>query len=80
MSKITLEFYEYQELRDAMAFARGSMSAVHCHGALDPAMDRLQIAGDTLEVARWRDPDWDKPRTLSQQIRVRLKGWKLWPS
>lgn len=55
MSEITLRFSEYQEIRDAMAFARGILEA---HG-IDPAITTpgfasLVDAGELLEDARWR--------------------------
>ena len=54
--RVVLDFTEYQELRDAMAWARGNLACYEDGGTpqYPNGADKLLDAGALLEAARWR--------------------------
>lgn len=78
MSLITLEFSEYQEIRDAMAYARGQLISF---GAPDPypGWVSLDEANQVLENARWRTEEQSssKLKDIEDQATARATGHGL---
>lgn len=57
MSKITLTFEEYQDIRGAMAYARGYIEGLTGKLDVPPGFTRLEDGIKILEAARWRTED-----------------------
>lgn len=73
MSKVTLQFDEYQDIRQALAMAEGYIKALAGdNDPLDVWVAELVLARKVLNAARWRtEEQWIAARDRSIRWRAR---------